>query len=139
MTVPTTWLRLKRIKMKTFSLSFFILSLSLYGQSIPRIERDIFWRQGKKIYPIVHEKKSGELISKGCVELQEKCLAYKNLKKKSDVHLSEEERAGGKNPGAVVCSNKLNGEVLVLTDSAHNENSFCKFSDGSLLSVSALY
>ena len=125
--------------MKVFYFSFFILSLSLKAQTAPPIEKADLWRQGKQIYPMVHVKNSGHLISKGCEELQEKCLAYKNLKKKSDVHLSEEERSGGKNPGAVMCSNKLKGEVLVLLDSNRNENSFCKFSDGSLLSVNALF
>ena len=45
---------------------------------------------------------------------------------------------GGTNPAALLCEG-LGGKVLVGTDDLKNENSFCQFSDGSLVSAADLY
>lgn len=43
-----------------------------------------------------------------------------------------------KNPGAVVCSEFLKENLLILSDQLGNEASFCEFKDGSLLSTQGL-
>jgi putative hemolysin len=48
------------------------------------------------------------------------------------------ELSGGRNPGAVVCL-KLGGESVVGLDVRGNENSFCRFDDGSLISNGSLH
>ena len=60
------------------------------------------------------------------------CEAYSVLSKVSfksvDKYLQ-----GGANPGAVICKHLLKMEVVIGKDKKGNENSFCKFKDGSYI------
>ncbi len=46
---------------------------------------------------------------------------------------------GGTNPGSGVCQAKLNGSGFVAKDAAENEQAFCRFADGSFLSLDGLW
>lgn len=63
--------------------------------------------------------------------LTQNCLAIDVLKAAS-VKAIEKEISGGMNPGALVCK-KLKGKVILGFDLKENQNSFCRFDDGSLI------
>ena len=77
------------------------------------------------------------MISKDCVKKGDalRCDAYQALSKAS---LRGQTLKGGANPGAVICSRGLGRDVVVGKDEQENENSFCRFSDGSLVSSGSL-
>ena len=114
---------------------FFIIQTSF--AQVPAPDSEV-WAIGKSYYPFQRDKVTNALISLECLK-DKKCDAYKAILKKSRVQLSESDRSGGKNPGAVVCKKIYGGEVLVLRDTADNENAFCRFKDKSLASVSDLF
>lgn len=71
-------------------------------------------------------------LSEKC--LKENCAAKKFLENgASNLKVKNE---GGTNPSAVKC-HTLKLEVIVLKDEQNNEQSFCKFSDGSMLDSNA--
>lgn len=76
-------------------------------------------------------KKDGFLVSQEC---ERNCAAINATKAKPTNAL---EFAGG-NPAAVNCSNH-NATSVVLRDQKGNQNSFCKFDDGSMIDAWDLY
>jgi hypothetical protein len=66
------------------------------------------------------------------------CDASRALKRASSKAIGEGELRGGKEPGAVLCR-KLSGDVVVGADSQGNQQGFCVFADGSLLTTSKLW
>lgn len=109
---------------------------SLVNAQSPKLPSTEIWSFGNEYYPIEKEPKTKKLISVNCNNT--KCFAYKALNEHSKKQLSEHELKGGKNPGAVICTKYFKGTILILRDVKQNENAFCKFSDGSLLSASGL-
>lgn len=80
------------------------------------------------------------MISENCFSdevalLKSKCDAARALSAPKSLSINSNEFIGGKNPGAVVCSQGLKMKVLVLKDSKDNENSFCVFNDQSMISA----
>ena len=73
-------------------------------------------------------------ISAKCIT-DKNCLAKKFFTIKKKVTLPE--LVGGQNPSAMYC-HKLKLEVLILKDSSDNEQSFCQFTDGSMVDVNAV-
>ncbi len=65
-----------------------------------------------------------------------KCLAYKIMKAIS--LKAETESPTDANPTALLCKG-VGGLSLIGTDEKKNENSFCEFKDGSIVSASDLY
>lgn len=93
------------------------------------------WKLGDKFFEFNRDEKNGILISKSC---NQKCEAFKLLKKVSLKNLSPAKLSGGKNPGAVLCHESVGAEVLFLKDLNGNDNSFCFLKDKSFVSSSSL-
>lgn len=94
------------------------------------------WKMGDHFLEFERNNATGELISKSC--LSKKCEATKVLKKISFKKIDSAKFSGGKNPGAVLCHELKNTQVVFLRDLNGNDNSFCMFSDKSLLSSASL-
>ena len=76
-------------------------------------------------------------LSKQCLKGAELfCLAFESTKKASLKSIYGRLQ-GGVNPGAVICRG-VGGQVIVGVDSEKNENSFCLFSDRSLIDNGSL-
>lgn len=114
-----------------------IISFSTFAQTPPPALREV-WNIGNQFFPMVRESARGVLISVGCEQKKMKCGAYSALMSPKNYKLSEEDLSGGKNPGAVACKKHYKAEILILRDARQNENAFCKFKDGSLISASAI-
>jgi hypothetical protein len=113
--------------------SLFIVNANAITPEIPEAE---MWSLGNEYFPVENEATTQKLISINCKT--NKCFAYKALKDQSKIQLTEKELEGGKNPGAVICKKIFNGNILILRDKLKNENAFCKFFDGSIVSASGL-
>lgn len=61
------------------------------------------------------------------------CEALKKAKQFQKSKVSPDLLHGGKNPGAQKCKNILGGTVIIGQDFEGNEQSVCKFKDGSYL------
>lgn len=114
-----------------------LLSLQSVFAQLPLPESEV-WGIGKDNYPFKKDQRTNALISLECAATK-KCEAYKAVLNKEKVKLNEADRSGGKNPGAVACKKVYGGEVLVLRNTADNENAFCRFKDKSLASAGDLY
>ncbi len=66
------------------------------------------------------------------------CRAVQALSQVSQKGIEPETFRGGKNPGSVLCKLTLRGRVELATDSAGNEQSLCRFQDGSYASTGTL-
>lgn len=93
--------------------------------------------QGKKL-KFVSDSRLGITVSSSCARKDHyECKAYSAWQslsgRKIDVDLKH-----GRNPGAQICKAVLNGNLITATDSAGNENSFCSFSDGSMIDTGSL-
>lgn len=121
--------------MKVLSLAFLIFILNV--PILKALELEV-WTLGQTYYTFDKIEKN-RLYSKGCLDKKEKCDAYTFSKNKIKISLTESEREGGKNPGAIICKKKLGGEILILRDKNENEAAFCKFKDNSLVTASSLY
>lgn len=101
------------------------------------------WSKGQDNYVITYQPSTNLLISLQCLNDEltlenSKCDAAKILMKKKSIRLPSGALDGGKNPGAVVCTVGLNKKILILNDLKNNENSFCVFDDGSMISAITL-
>lgn len=81
----------------------------------------------------VRLEKDDFLISKACAISD--CAARKELNRASTIGLN---LSGGANPGAKICR-KISGDVVIGLDTAENQVSFCRFSDGSMISSGSVY
>lgn len=94
------------------------------------------WKLGDHFLPMEKDEAKGILISKSC--LTESCAALKALKKVSLKKIPSEKFSGGKNPGAVACTESVKGKIVYLKDLNANENTFCFFEDKSMVSTGSL-
>jgi hypothetical protein len=87
----------------------------------------------------VSDGKRHLLISKDCEKApgQFKCQAYGVLGK-ATLRGLDPGRKGGANPGALICGQKMDGQVVVGKDDELNQNAFCLFDDGSMISCGSL-
>ena len=78
------------------------------------------------------------LLSASCVKASGgyDCAAFR-ARRKASLRAVTSRLIGGANPGAVICRG-LGAEVVNGRDSSGNENSFCRFSDGSMISSGSL-
>ncbi|MGZ3789640.1 MAG: hypothetical protein ACXVLQ_14015 [Bacteriovorax sp.] len=110
-----------------------------YAHSNPQpVPTSEVWSLGNQFFPMEKDQQSGSLISLGCSHKKAKCDAFRALRQEKKIALSEMDLVGGKNPGAVMCKKFFKAEIVILRDSNTNENAFCKFKDGSLVSAGAL-
>lgn len=94
------------------------------------------WKIGDQKLEIVQCANGSCLISKSCLDKSRPaCLALKasENRQKSDVG------PGGTNPGSAVCSKFHKGGVVIAMNDEGGTNAFCRFSDGSLLSLDGLW
>lgn len=84
---------------------------------------------------IVFAKIDGFIVNKSCGE---SCKALVNAKESGSKQVPSELLVGGKNPAAVRCKHFMEGTVIIGVDKEGNEQSFCKFSDGSYLNNSSI-
>jgi hypothetical protein len=94
------------------------------------------WKIGEQKLEIAQCPNGSCLISKDCLEKTKPiCLALKasQNRQKSDVG------PGGTNPGSSVCSKFHKAGVVLAMNDEGGTNAFCRFSDGSLLSLDGLW
>nr|BDT27828.1 DUF333 domain-containing protein [Bacteriovorax sp. HI3] len=116
-----------------------IFSLQLHASELTKQ----IWSQSDEHYLMTYQPSSKILISENCfnddVSLDKsKCEAAQILKKKKSFAAPLRSSAGGKNPGAVVCKDVLKKTIVMLKDQKNNENSFCRFDDGSMIAAITL-
>ena len=95
-----------------------------------------FANQNKYIYEIedsiiIVEEKENIIVSESCFINGCDALFYAKNKK---IRFKDLKLNGGKNPAAAACTQVLNGAVLMLKNSENGIQSFCLFSDGSIIS-----
>lgn len=117
-----------------------ILFLSLFLNTLQAEEyvRQI-WSSGSEHYLFLHDPKSQVLISDNCIDdsndlKKSTCAAALALNNKN-IKIAPEHFQGGRNPGAVACTQGLKKEIVILKDRKNNENAFCKFEDGSMIAA----
>lgn len=93
------------------------------------------WRIGTTYFKSVEDPSTGWVLSPGC---DADCEARGAAKKAAKFALSKEKRAGGKNPGSVLCHQFKGASVIVAVDAAGNQQSFCVFPDKSFISTASL-
>ncbi len=116
-------------KMKLSIALFFLLSTSAFSY-------EEVWKMGESYLSLLRLEKEKILVSKSCSD--KNCQALKILKTISHKNISSTDLAGGKNPGAVLCSKEKRARVIYLKDMSGNENTFCFFNDKSFVSTSTL-
>jgi hypothetical protein len=89
------------------------------------------WTIGTQKLDLVQCSNGTCMISKDCSS----CMALKasQNKQKSDVG------PGGTNPGSAVCTKFHKAGVIIAMNDKGGTNAFCRFSDGSLLSLDGLW
>lgn len=112
-----------------------LLFVLLYSIQIHAVEE--VWKLGSTFIPLSQNPAKKWLISLHCEE-QVPCMAREELKKISMKLLEKGDLKGGKNPGAVLCHKISDASIVFLSDLQGNQNSFCKFKDGSMVSSSTL-
>lgn len=113
-----------------------IFSVNAFGSDFTKQ----IWSHNNDHYLFSLHSPSQILVSENCfnddVTLENsKCDAIKILNQKKTLSIAASNFSGGKNPGAVACSVGLKMTIRIFTNSKNNENSFCEFSDGSMISA----
>jgi hypothetical protein len=109
----------------------FVLLISFKAFAVEEV-----WKLGSDFMPLSQNAEKKWLISLHCEEKD--CMAKDALRKVSMKLLEKGDLQGGKNPGAVLCNKLKNADIVFLSDLQGNQNSFCKFKDGSIVSSSTL-
>ena len=118
------------------------LSVFSFGLHAEEFTKQI-WSEGNHHYLMSYHQKTNLLISENCFNEgtpleKSKCEAAHALNKKKTLKAPGNAFWGGKNPGAVVCQKLLGEKVAILKDPKNNENAFCRFADGSMISATNL-
>ncbi|WP_408095649.1 hypothetical protein ACJVC5_11445 [Peredibacter sp. HCB2-198] len=125
--------------MRTLLILSIICSLAAYAEDFQRQ----IWMKGSDYYVFTYHASTNMLISENCfnpkVTLeQSKCDAAKIFKEKKTYKIPAGAAKGGKNPGAVICKDVLKKQIRILKNHKDDENSFCVFDDGSMVSAIGL-
>jgi hypothetical protein len=96
------------------------------------------WGIGKNYYAFSVDTATHALISSNCLDTKNICKALMAKKNPQKITFTESQLSGGKNPSSLLCSLGHNGNVVILKDKNDNENSFCVFSDHSMISANDL-
>lgn len=109
-----------------------LFALTALAAELPRT--DFSFLQGKIAF--VTDESNKLTVSADCLKndgsLQ--CDAIKGLK---DISWKKRKK-GDQNPGSALCQDQLKGTVVVGKDAAGDENSFCRFPDGSMVDSGSL-
>jgi hypothetical protein len=112
----------------------FLLCFVLFSFSTLAYEE--IWKLGDHFIPMEKNEEKDLLISKSCSTRP--CDAMNILHKVTMKNIDAEKLIGGKNPGAVLCTEKTKGRILYMKDLSGNENTFCFFKDKSMVSTGTL-
>jgi hypothetical protein len=120
----------------------FLIGVLIFFGRIPLLLADsgpiLFEIKGEKIV-FIQDDRLRLLITQNCYTPNKKarCLALESLSKVSYRKIRSQ-LTGGKNPGIVICQKQTKGKVVVGIDSKKNQNSFCSFSDASIIDTGTL-
>ena len=101
------------------------------------LEREIIYRIGEKFIIFKMHNEQKYLLSNQCVKTNN-CLASRALNKKYNIKINPGDLKGGKNPGSVLCRKIPDGKVVIGLDVKRNQQSFCLFTDKSIISTGIL-
>lgn len=107
----------------------FVMSMQLQAQ-------EVVWKYGNVFINLFNDKETNLIYSKSCKESS--CEALSKTNKINWNDLKDDSLLGGKNPGAVLCKEVLNSDIIFLKDLSGNESTFCLFKDKSVISSSSL-
>ncbi|MBI2522560.1 MAG: hypothetical protein HYV97_19225 [Bdellovibrio sp.] len=95
---------------------------------------------GEKSHIFAVDNRKNILITRRCNTKLEtsKCLAALNLKQVNMNDINDEDLAGGKNPGSVLCQKSLKADIIIGKDQDGNITTFCSFKDGTMVSADTL-
>ena len=120
-------------------LGFFLIISQVVCANNTSFENDeIVYRIHNKLISFIKHKKKKYLISLHCGKKERRCQASQILSSSKNISLSKGSLLGGKNPGAFVCRTLKEARVVFGRDLMGNQQSFCQFNDGSLLSSGIL-
>lgn len=106
-----------------------VLITMLFLQDVFSAERIIYSFGGGLL--ISFQEVEGILVNHSCVN--KKCEAFNKARMFNSATVDPKHLTGGKNPEAAKCKSILGGAVVIGVDRDKNQQSFCKFSDGSYL------
>jgi hypothetical protein len=99
----------------------------------------LLFKLGKEWISFLNLRKERVTLSKSCGADLSKMTCSAALSLKSATFASFQPGAlGSRNPGSVLCQEVLKQQVVTGTDSQRNENSFCRFKDGSFIDNGSL-
>ena len=109
-----------------------------------RILRSLSRNHGKSYRFVVNSKKVLTVISQCGDFIPQRntafgCMALRELHYVSMNDLEDNDLLGGKNPGSILCKKSVKGTVVFGQDYFGNMNSFCLFTDGSMISNDTLF
>lgn len=109
-----------------------LFALAAFAAELPRTE--FTFLQGKIAF--VTDEAAKLTVSADCLKTDGslQCDATAGLKDLS----WKKRKKGDQNPGSALCQDQLKGTVVVGKDSAGDENSFCRFPDGSMVDGGSL-
>ena len=91
----------------------------------------------RQMYNFTWDRKDRISVSESCdPSNRNSCIALKKLKYAS-IEKARQELINGTNPGVIICR-LLKGESVLGYDKEGNQNSFCKFSDNSMVDSGTL-
>jgi hypothetical protein len=97
------------------------------------------WYRGTTEYKMIVTEKHKVMIEEKCLN-SKTCESYRIATSKPQKlpKSFQPDLAGGRNPYSLVCLEYLKLNILILTDSNGNENSFCILKDQSLIDSAGL-
>ena len=113
----------------------FFISLSLSSQALAEPPKKLSWMVGDKNIELIYQQ--GVWASASCFE-KTGCQALSLETKNRLLKLKGRSGAGGKNPGADVCHQLPQTQLVIGTNpKTHNQQSLCIFSDQSVIATSS--
>ena len=98
--------------------------------SLPALATETFKVDGVRTQ--FYSNKEKRITVNDVCKTQKTCMALQVLNKVSKNSLNAGDLYGGANPGPLLCL-QVKGEVVMGEDLKGNQNSFCRFKDGSIV------
>lgn len=119
-------------------MKIFLMTTFLFSNVFASDYTNQIWSHKNDHYVVAHNSKTNLYISEYCLHAKTKCEAMSAFEQTEKIKLPPGSVTGGKNPAAIICSAGLKQKVIILKDKNEDENSFCLFNDGSIISTSSL-
>jgi hypothetical protein len=114
------------------SINALILALCFFG-TLPGWTAEHRYQIDGKWVDFIEDPRNHTLVTKSCgASSGNPCAAIGKAKQASQKGI-DDISVGGANPGALICKDKLGGTNVLGFDKFNNEQSFCKFSDQSMV------